>query len=223
MLHSPGYGVGSNTFDPYGSYARCTRVNPCMCAGFPSDEPCLVGADLDPPDAAPGISPYVRLSDNCRNGYVACDPRATHIQTSRVPLQMQARMPVGADHGPLDVARGLRATYLYAKSGMCSGCKRGRACSAPARALHPIACGVIFASSWVKYEWCPRQESNLRHLAPEASALSTELRGHVRAIMREKGLYAMMLLLASEPDPGCENDRNAAYREDELRAGCYCP
>jgi hypothetical protein len=24
--------------------------------------------------------------------------------------------------------------------------------------------------------------------------------------MREKGLYAMMLLLASEPDPGCEND-----------------
>ena len=27
MLHSPGCGVGSNTFDPYGSYARCTRVN----------------------------------------------------------------------------------------------------------------------------------------------------------------------------------------------------
>ena len=26
-LHSPGCGVGSNTFDPYGSYARCTRVD----------------------------------------------------------------------------------------------------------------------------------------------------------------------------------------------------
>src|SRR5699024_9475451 len=27
--------------------------------------------------------------------------------------------------------------------------------------------------------WCPRQDSNLRHLLPESSALSTELRGRV--------------------------------------------
>ena len=32
MLHSPGYGVGSNTFDPYGS-----------CVRFPSGEPYLSG------------------------------------------------------------------------------------------------------------------------------------------------------------------------------------
>lgn len=74
------------------------------------------------------------------------------------------------------------------------------------RSCNRLPAGIIFACSWVRCEWCPRQESNLRHLAPEASALSTELRGHVRAIMREKGLYAMMLLLSSEPDPGCEND-----------------
>ena len=54
MLHSPGCGVGSNTFDPYGSYARFPSGVPSMCVRFPSDEPCVVGADLDRPPVTPG-------------------------------------------------------------------------------------------------------------------------------------------------------------------------
>ena len=54
-----------------------------------------------------------------------------------------------------------------------------------------LPAGIIFACSWVRCEWCPRQESNLRHLAPEASALSTELRGrfHAEAIGMQKASH----------------------------------
>ena len=52
--------------------------------------------------------------------------------------------------------------------------QRAQAC------LHPYGhLASAICVGWWRSRWCPRQESNLRHLAPEASALSTELRGHV--------------------------------------------
>ena len=47
------------------------------------DEPCVVGADLDPPGTTPEVTPYVRLPGWCRNEHVARDLRATHLSAER--------------------------------------------------------------------------------------------------------------------------------------------
>lgn len=49
------------------------------------------------------------------------------------------------------------------------------------RGLECVSFDCVEARLGLAHEICPRQDSNLRHLAPEASALSPELRGHGHA------------------------------------------
>src|SRR5699024_12436201 len=84
-----------------------------------------------------------------------------HEQADHLLLR---RSPGHASRGGRDVSR-----IAYLSAYMPTLCRDEEGpCSA-----FPLTRGLI---------WCPRQDSNLRPSAPEADALSTELRGPPRAV-----------------------------------------